>query len=115
MISSLFLLGGKKLSTYSEDYLEMRCRRASGGISELFEDGGIYPREPNVVDNVVRDESCPIRLPLRDGCADLSWIAKDVIQAQISLHAEDVGEQGMVLEILSYFRVVDKDWDVQRF
>ena len=113
MISYVFQR--EKSSTYSKDDLEMRSGRASSGISELFKDTGVQSCKSNVVDNVVGNKPSLVRLPLRDSGADLCRIAEDVVKTQIALYAKDIGQKGVVLKIPSDLRVVDENWDVQRF
>ena len=104
-----------KGKTYSEDYLKVRSSRARGRVGELFKDTGVQSCKSNVVDNVVGNKPSLVRLPLRDGGADLCRIAEDVVKTQIALYAKDIGQKGVVLKIPSDLRVVDENWDVQRF
>ena len=90
-----------KGKTYSEDYLKVRSSRARGRVGELFKDTGVQSRKSNVIDDVVGNEAGSVSFPLCDGRSELSWVAKDVVKTGISGYVEYIGEEWVILQVLS--------------
>lgn len=92
----------------------MRRFRSSSWIANSLEDGCIArkPREAEIVSDVVCEESGFVLHPLVQNSLNQGVVPQNVIEAlTVVLDAEDIGEEGMVAEVLSYIWVIDGTFD----
>ena len=86
---------------------------AGSGIYLSLEDFRLHSRKTNVVDDVIRNKSSPLRFPFLDCLSHCGSIAEYVVQTLIVGNGELVWEQRVILQVFTYLGTANDNWNPQ--